>query len=883
MIGSTVSHYKILEKLGEGGMGVVYKAIDTKLKRMVALKFLPPELETHKPERARFLHEAQAASALNHPNVCTIHDIREEGDQNFIVMEYVEGKTLRQLVPIKKIQDAITYAIQIGDALQEAHSRGVVHRDIKTDNIMVNSKNQIKVMDFGLAKLKGSLKLSKTSSTVGTLAYMAPEQIQGGEVDARSDIFSFGVVLYELLTGHLPFDAVHEAAMMYAILNEAPQPVQKYLPEISSELVHILNRALEKDPEDRYQTVHDMVIDLRRVKKETSRVSRIVDTALPVEKETSFITEPRVAPGVVSKPKRSRKDLLRIVLVIAGILMVIIIFLVVSPTHPPVLNPNMTFRTLQIPFTQIYYPSLSRDGKWVSFPACDANNEWSIYFLNVSTGNPLRLTKEPIEMSLNSDISPDASEVLYDRIPPGGFIMGIFVVSSAGGSGRKIAEAGSGAKWRPDGQIIGYCRLGRWYAPSPSGKREFWSVKPDGSENHLEFVDSLSYLWSNFCFDWSPDGNAVAWLRGFPSYSEIIIHDLTTGKERQLTYYHKPIDELVWAANDQIFFTSNKGGNTNVWMIPASGGEAVQVTRGPGPDLGVKVSADAKRLLFQERRMLKTLWTANIDGSGVQQLTFDNQFLNMPSFSPDMKRISFDMGSADMLQPANHIYIIHSDGTNRTQLTAGVAQYFDAQWSPDGKYMSYASQRVNEPIDSSRIYIIEVENPGTPRLIGKGYGAWWIDKEKLVTIFPPILPHAHSVLYSLNSNAPIEVSEDSTYQFPLRNGRQIAVCDLRSGRDGWWIKTVDKGKIIATKQILSAEYSSNSFPGVGLRNIIYKRENGEIWRVSLPDGRHEKLPSILNGINPYRGNIQVSFDDKHLVFLKERLDARLVLIENLFK
>jgi tetratricopeptide (TPR) repeat protein/predicted Ser/Thr protein kinase len=275
MIGTTVSHYKILEKLGEGGMGVVYKAEDTRLKRTVALKFLPHGLEAHQPERDRFLQEARAAAILNHPNICTIHDIAEHEGQQFIVMEYVDGKTLRQKIEDEtlKFEDCIKYAIQIGEALQEAHTHGIVHRDIKAENIMV-TKNQIKVMDFGLAKLKGSLKLTKTSSTIGTLAYMAPEQIEGGEVDARSDIFSFGVVLYEMLTGHTPFRGEHEAAMVYSIVNEEPTPLQKYLPNVPSELAHILDRALEKDPEDRYQSAHDMVIDLRRLKKDSSRVVR---------------------------------------------------------------------------------------------------------------------------------------------------------------------------------------------------------------------------------------------------------------------------------------------------------------------------------------------------------------------------------------------------------------------------------------------------------------------------------------------------------------------------------------------------------------------------------------------------------------------------------
>src|SRR2546426_881173 len=289
MIGQTISHYKILEKLGEGGMGVVYKADDLKLKRTVALKFLPHHLTANSTEQARFLQEAQAASGLNHPHVCTIFDIVEEGGQQFIVMEYVDGETLRQRIaglasrgnaPMD-LKDTVNYALQIGEALQEAHGKGIVHRDIKSDNIMVNSRNQVKVMDFGLAKLKGSMKLTRTSSTIGTLGYMAPEQIRGGEVDVRSDIFSYGIVLYEMLTGRLPFRGEHEAAMMYAILNEEPEPVEKYRPGISPELSRIVNRAIEKDPEDRYQSSADMVSEFRRFQKQSGRGERPPTAGVP--------------------------------------------------------------------------------------------------------------------------------------------------------------------------------------------------------------------------------------------------------------------------------------------------------------------------------------------------------------------------------------------------------------------------------------------------------------------------------------------------------------------------------------------------------------------------------------------------------------------------
>ena len=289
MIGQTISHYKIIEKLGEGGMGVVYKAQDTKLDRFVALKFLPAQVSQSEQEQSRFIQEAKSASALNHPNVCTIYGIDEYNGQQFIEMELVDGITLRHKVEggdsakssSITIKQVVEYGIQIGEALQEAHTKGIIHRDIKSDNIMVNSKNQIKVMDFGLAKLKGSLKLTKTSSTVGTLAYMSPEQIQGVEADIRSDIFSFGVVLFEMTTGKTPFHGEHEAAMMYSIVNEAPDEASKYREDVPAELVHILKKSLEKDPEDRYQSVAEIIVDLRRLKKESTRVVQTQEFGRP--------------------------------------------------------------------------------------------------------------------------------------------------------------------------------------------------------------------------------------------------------------------------------------------------------------------------------------------------------------------------------------------------------------------------------------------------------------------------------------------------------------------------------------------------------------------------------------------------------------------------
>ena len=284
MIGKTISHYKILEKLGEGGMGVVYKAEDTKLDRIVALKFLPKHLISDSAEKERFVQEAKAASALNHHNITTIHEIDEFEDQMFIVMEYCEGETLKRMpekepLSIKKVLDI---GIQVCEGLAAAHEKGIVHRDIKSDNIMLAPRGQIKIMDFGLAKIKGAMKLTMDGSTLGTLAYMSPEQVQGEEADHRSDVFSLGVVLYELLAGRLPFGGEHQAAIVYSILNEAPQTIARFNNQVSAKLEDIVFKALAKEREERYQHIDDLLADLRRERKSLEHASSGV-TIQPAE------------------------------------------------------------------------------------------------------------------------------------------------------------------------------------------------------------------------------------------------------------------------------------------------------------------------------------------------------------------------------------------------------------------------------------------------------------------------------------------------------------------------------------------------------------------------------------------------------------------------
>jgi len=310
MIGKTVSHYKILEKLGEGGMGVVYKALDTKLDRTVALKFLPSHLTASDEDKQRFIREAKAAAALNHPNICTIHSVDEYDGKSFIVMEYIDGVTLREKMgPLSSpplpggdvhgglsVDLALYCTTQIAEALSEAHEKNIIHRDIKPDNIMVDSRDRIKVMDFGLAKLKGSMNLTKTGTTVGTILYMSPEQVRGEPIDQRTDIWSLGIMLYEMVSGKLPFYGEYEHAVSYRILNEEPDGNSDILSQFGNEGRLVILKCLEKNPEHRFQTITEVISALRKLQETSDKNVKTGDASEPPIKRIAVLPIVNMSP-----------------------------------------------------------------------------------------------------------------------------------------------------------------------------------------------------------------------------------------------------------------------------------------------------------------------------------------------------------------------------------------------------------------------------------------------------------------------------------------------------------------------------------------------------------------------------------------------------------
>jgi Tol biopolymer transport system component len=548
------------------------------------------------------------------------------------------------------------------------------------------------------------------------------------------------------------------------------------------------------------------------------------------------------------------------------------------------LNPNMTFRVLPIPFTQFSYPGFSRDGNWIAFPSADANNKWDIYYMHVSGSNVRRLTADSIANgnNLGADISPDGSQIAYTGRNQAGQGT-INIVSSVGGLSKTLtAENATLPRWRPDGQRIGYVRF-----RSRNSKVVYplWSMKVDGSDDRLEYADTLG-VSGRFSFNWSPDGKSIAWIRSFKEgYQEIFTHELETGKERQLTNDKKNSDDVAWTSNGFIIYSSNRGGNTNLWMVPVAGGTPQQLTKGSGPDIGISVSADNQKLVYLQQQQIGHIWNADLSTFSSKQLTFDDRLIDAVALSPDGKKIALVMGEIDPLKPGQNLYLQDRDGTNRRQLTSGEMFVLNPAWSPDGKWISFSVSSPSEPRDSAKMFMVDAGNPGTPKLVSPGTRSFWLDTGRLITQNIRTVNGERTVfdeLVTVESGSREKFLSDSTVSIAVASGNMIVYRDDHQKTKGIWIVAVDYVKNPSKYKPRKLVPPSGALVARSMNFSYYVSPQNDLWRIEYSTGKKERIKSSFPGLDANSFG-SVSKDDKELIYVTFQLSGKLVMMENIFK
>ena len=885
--GDRIAHYRVVGSLGAGGMGEVYRAKDELLDREVALKVLPPPLVADSTRLKRFVAEAKAASSLSHPNIVCVYEIGEgvvntsradrppyapESESlplHFISMELVDGATLAAKIHAQKtpLKTLLEWLSQAADGMSKAHAAGIVHRDLNPGNIMVSKDGLTKVLDFGIATLtqrddggaadstddaKTIERLTSGDRILGTVGYMAPEQVRGQAVDRRADIFSFGCMLYEAATRRSPFAASSTVESLHRILHDEPAPPQELNPNTPDELQRLIRRCLAKERDQRPDSMRTLALEVREIVADCDRKT--------------------VAAGIPGPKKQMAMPLVLTIALLGAALSVmgIVAVLAMKMANPLRINPAMRMRAIDVPLSEIGYPGLSQDGRWIALPARDNGGTWGLYYMNVKGGDPRAIAVDP-KVDVNyADISPDGSQIVYSVAK--GTKGAVRTVPALGGASLTISPDGDDPRWSPDGTKIGYI-VQPWQ--THSHRLEFWTVRPDGSGRSRVFVDSTSEEGPPASFAWSRDAKQIAWLRNFEhgKYNEIFIRDLVTGRERQLTRDGKFIDEVTWTPRNEILFSSNRGGSTNLWMMHATGGPPRQITRGVGPDEGTRVSADGRTLLYVVKRTLARVGWWNIDTGENGHLTDGDQPIGTLVPSPDGKQVAVRALDPDWLSEDAALVIMNRDGSGRRTLVGADQQPLSFDWSPDGSRMVWATHGAKDTVQMHVIDVTTGETLSAIRLSTRGgFSNWvgWISDDTL-----EFVERRGTAEYSLSQGRIVSRSADLEFNYPNRvPGWTVFLRRMDSaGPPGIYARPIGGGaeRLVMPSAWRCANPSTNNF--------LYCRPESLGFRLlELPSGR---LREARHGPPEAKGFVfPPTAGGPVLYWRTEREVSRLVLVDN---